>query len=91
MAKKREVERLISYAGEHEGSWLFYCPSFTDPDTEYEIVFNREKMVVTCGCMDSSCREHRRWRVLDPKSDCCKHIRILREHVLPMLQRAGVI
>lgn len=87
---KRETERLISYAGEHDGSWLFYCPSFTDPDTEYEILFDREKLQVRCSCMDASCRK-KVWKVLDPKSQFCKHVRILREHVIPMLERHGVL
>lgn len=86
----RNVGRIITFVGEHEGNLMFTCPSFTTQDVVYEIVFNRGKAEVYCDCMDAVCRE-KVWYVFADNKDICKHIRSLREHVLPMLQKMGVL
>lgn len=82
--------RLITYAGEHDGNLLFICPSFTDPSIEYEIVLDKEKAEVRCSCLDASCR-HKVWDIYSPKPTYCKHVAVLREHVLPTFRKYGVI
>lgn len=88
--KRSNGSRLITFIGEHEGNLMFNCPSFTTRDTIYEIVLYRDEGKATCDCMDASCRK-KFWSLYDPNPKMCKHLRSLREHVLPFLQKAGFL
>jgi len=90
LAAKPNGSRLITFAGEHEGSLMFNCPSYTVPDVVYEIVLDKSEGKATCDCMDASYRK-KFWSLYDPTFKGCKHLKSLRDHVLPYLQKAGFL
>lgn len=90
MARHKNDSRLITFVGEHEGSLMFNCPSFTTPDVVYEIVLDKLEGKVTCDCMDATCRK-KWWSLYADNKEVCKHLKSLRSHVLPFLQKAGFI
>jgi len=87
---KPNGSRLITFIGEHEGKLMFWTPSWSGLPDEYEIIVDKEAGKVTCQCMDAICRK-KWWSLYLDNKNICKHVRSLRQHVLPYLQKAGFL
>ena len=69
------MTRLVLFAGEHDGVYLFVTPSWSGRDEDYEVTVDPKTWMVKCNCFGAN-RHHLYSDLLHPGSNAgCKHSR----------------
>lgn len=85
MPKPKTFERIIECVGRDSEFMYFQTESWSGTGEVYEIIWSIHEHTVTCSCMDASCRQ-KTWYVLGKEGqNICKHVRRLRETILPAI------
>ena len=77
MKRSTQPSRLARIVGADNDEIQFVCPSWTHPQIEYSIVICKRTGIVSCDCMDCSCRKKQAdlLALLHGAEAGCKHIR----------------